>query len=174
MPSSQNVEYLRATQLKNHNEPTGMDYSYQQLFGSDVGLLKGLLKMFAEAFGESGTYQDAVPSDSYLRSLLTKPDFIALAARGEDGIVGGLVAYELEKFEQQRREIYIYDLAVVERHRRRGIARTLIEELKKIARQHGAYVMFVQADRGDTAAVRLYESLGTRQDVYHFDIPVYE
>ena len=32
--------------------------------------------------------------------------------------VGGLAAYELDKFEQDRREIYIYDLAVVESHRR--------------------------------------------------------
>jgi len=30
----------------------------------------------------------------------------------EKTVVGGLAAYVLEKFEQQRREIYIYDLAV--------------------------------------------------------------
>jgi aminoglycoside 3-N-acetyltransferase I len=32
--------------------------------------------------------------------------------------------------------------------------------------------MYVQADRGDQPAIRLYESLGTREDVHHFDIPV--
>jgi len=35
--------------------------------------------------------------------------------------VGGLAAYELDKFEQDRREIYIYDLAVVESHRRNAL-----------------------------------------------------
>ena len=44
--------------------------------------------------------------------------------------------------------------------------------LGEIARARGAWVMYVQADRGDQPAIRLYESLGTREDVHHFDIPV--
>jgi aminoglycoside 3-N-acetyltransferase I len=87
-------------------------------------------------------------------------------------VVGGLAAYELEKFEQDRREIYIYDLAVVEQHRRKGIATQLIEELRRIAKARGAYVIFVQADLGDAPAIRLYESLGRRESVYHFDIAI--
>jgi len=31
--------------------------------------------------------------------------------------------------------------------------------------------MYVQADKGDAPAIKLYESLGTREDVHHFDIP---
>ena len=115
-------------------------------------------------------YQSAVPREEYLRSLLTKPHFIALVAVVCDRVVGGLAAYVLEKFEQERREIYIYDLAVQEQHRRKGIATRLINELRQIAHERGAYVIFVQADRADDAAVRLYESLGTKQDVFHFDI----
>jgi len=42
-------------------------------------------------------------------------------------------AYELHKFEQQRSEIYIYDLAVLAAHRRQGIATAMIQALKKIA-----------------------------------------
>ena len=45
-------------------------------------------------------------------------------------VIGGLAAYELDKFEQDRREIYIYDLAVSEQYRRRRIATSLIVELK--------------------------------------------
>lgn len=86
--------------------------------------------------------------------------------------MGGLAAYELQKFEQDRREIYIYDLAVAEAHRRRGIATNLINELRTMAMARGAYVIFVQADRGDEPAISLYESLGKREDVYHFDIEV--
>ena len=89
-------------------------------------------------------------------------------------VVGGLAAYELPKFERIRREIYIYDLAVAETHRRRGLARGLILELKRIARARGAYVIYVQADLVDAPAIALYESLGTREDVLHFDIAVDE
>ena len=78
----------------------------------------------------------------------------------------------LEKFERARSEIYIYDLAVRENHRRRGVATGLIRTLQQIARERGAYVIFVQADPGDEPAIRLYASLGTREDVHHFDIPV--
>jgi aminoglycoside 3-N-acetyltransferase I len=146
------------------------EYVYKHLSPGDIPVLKGLLAVFGEAFAEPETYQGAVPSDAYLQALLAKPHFIALAALDGDDVVGGLAAYELEKFERARSEVYIYDLAVQERHRRRGLATGLIGELGRIAKTRGAYVMFVQADRGDAPAIRLYESLGTREDVYHFDI----
>jgi len=78
----------------------------------------------------------------------------------------------LEKFERERSEVYIYDLAVAEAHRRRGLATRLIEELKRVAKHKGAYVIFVQADPPDAPALKLYESLGVREDVHHFDIDV--
>jgi len=61
------------------------------------------------------------PSDAYLSSLLGKSHFIATAATIHELVVGGLTAYQLDKFEQDRREIYIYDLAVNEEYRRRDI-----------------------------------------------------
>jgi aminoglycoside 3-N-acetyltransferase I len=149
-----------------------MDYSYKQLGAADLALLKGLLNVFGEAFNDIPTYQDAVPSDAYLQSFLAKPHIVVLVALRKDRVVGGLVAYELEKFEQDRRELYIYDLAVAEEHRRKGIATKLIEELKRIGMERKAYVIFVQADEGDEAAIKLYESLGSKEHPYHFDIPI--
>jgi len=149
-----------------------MAYVVRHLAGADAAVLKRLLRTFGEAFGEPDTYQGAVPSDDYLRVLLGKSTFIALAALDGQEVVGGLAAYVLEKFERECSEVYVYDLAVAEAHRRKGIARRLIEALKPIARARGAWVIYVQADRGDAAAIALYESLGTREDVHHFDIPV--
>lgn len=149
-----------------------MSFSFKQLGPRDAGLMKKLLKVFGEAFQDIDAYQKSVPSDDYLQSLLAKPHFIAIAAVDGSDVVGGLAAYVLEKFEQDRREIYIYDLAVLENHRRKGVATGLINTLKHIARQRKAYVIFVQADPGDTPAIKLYESLGTKEDVHHFDIPV--
>jgi aminoglycoside 3-N-acetyltransferase I len=149
-----------------------MDYRYELITAADLPVMKGLLAVFGEAFGETDTYGGHLPSDAYLAELLRKPHFIALAARRGDDVVGGLAAYELQKFEQARSEIYIYDLAVLEAHRRRGVATALIRALQEIASARGAYVIFVQADHGDDPAIRLYESLGAREDVLHFDIPV--
>jgi aminoglycoside 3-N-acetyltransferase I len=92
----------------------------------------------------------------------------------DDSVVGGLTAYELQKPERERSEIYIYDLAVATAHRRQGIATALIEELKTIAVARAAYVIFVQADRGDAPAIALYSKLGTRTQVLNFDIKIGE
>ena len=149
-----------------------MDYSFAQLTPSDVVPLKDLLRVFGGAFEDVETYQGAVPPDDYLQSLLAMPHFIVVVARHGGEVIGGLAAYELKKFERDRREIYIYDLAVAKEHRRKGVATRLIGELQRIARERGAYVIFVQADRGDRPAIALYEGIGTREDVHHFDIPV--
>ena len=136
----------------------------------DLADLKELLTRFAEAFDDHESYQSAIPSDEYLEALLAREDFIPLVAIADGKVVGGLVAYVLQKFEQERSEIYIYDLAVDEAYRRRGIATGLINKLREIARDLGAWVIYVQADHGDDPAIKLYESLGTREDVLHFDI----
>jgi aminoglycoside 3-N-acetyltransferase I len=138
----------------------------------DVSMMEGLLTMFGEAFEEPDTYGRARPGADYLRRLLGTDYFIALAALKDGEVVGGLAAYELRKFEQARSEIYIYDLAVAAAHRRQGIATALILELKRLAAGRGAYVIFVQADYGDTPAIELYTRLGVREDVLHFDIKV--
>jgi aminoglycoside 3-N-acetyltransferase I len=149
-----------------------VSYAYRHLSPTDLPLMHGLLKMFGQAFDDPRSYQGAVPSDGYLASLLGKPHFIALAALEGGRVVGGLCAYVLDKFEQERSEIYIYDLAVAEAHRRRGIATGLIRLLQRIGAQRGAWVIFVQADPPDQPAIRLYESLGVREEVLHFDLPV--
>jgi aminoglycoside 3-N-acetyltransferase I len=149
-----------------------MEYVYKQLRENDIDLFRRLNRMFGKAFEDIPTYQDKQPSDEYLHALLAKPHIIPLVAMDGEEVVGGLVAYVLEKFEQERSEVYIYDLAVDEQHRRKGIATRLINELKTIAKEKGAYIIFVQADLGDDPAIKLYESLGTREDVHHFDIAV--
>ena len=142
------------------------------LTSDDIVLVRAWLKMFGTAFDEQETYASAQPDDAYLQRLLDSDGFIALAALCENAVVGGLAAYELKKFEQARSEIYIYDLAVNADYRRQGIATQLISELRTIAQARRAYVIFVQADLTDDAAIALYSRLGVREDVLHFDIPV--
>ena len=144
------------------------------LGSSDIGLMRDLLRMFGRAFDDMPTYTAVQPDDAYLAHLLGSDTFIAVAALQGEGevVVGGLAAYVLPKFERARSEVYLYDLAVADTHRRRGIATALIAELRRIAAARGAWVVFVQADYGDDPAVALYTKLGTREDVMHFDIAV--
>ena len=146
--------------------------SIHQLSPNDDTLMDALLTTFGEAFEDAETYDGNRPSRDYLQGLLKSDNFIAIVALKGDKVVGGVAAYELKKFEQERSEIYIYDLAVAEKHRREGVATALIQELKHIAATRGAYVIFVQADIGDDPAISLYTKLGVREDVLHFDIAI--
>jgi aminoglycoside 3-N-acetyltransferase I len=149
-----------------------MPVTLRRLKPADVLLLRKLNALFGSAFADPDTYEAEPSSDAYLEGLLAKEHVVALVALAGDSVLGGLVAYELEKFERARRELYIYDLAVDERHRRCGIATSLIEHLRAIAVQRGVWVVYVQADHGDIPAIALYEKLGIREEVLHFDIPV--
>lgn len=144
----------------------------QHLAADDLALMEALLTTFGEAFEEVETYCSKRPRAAYLQQLLGSNSFIALVAMKNGEVVGGIAAYELKKFEQERSEIYIYDLAVALNHRRQGIATALILEIRKIAVTRGAHVVFIQADLGDEPAISLYSKLGSREDVCHFDIAI--
>lgn len=144
----------------------------RQLSAADLPLMRQLLKLFGETFSDPETYGAAPPDDTYLSRLLADENFICIAAVENRVVVGGLAAYVLRKFERARSEVYIYDLAVAEQHRRKGVATDLIRVLQAVAKDRGSYVIFVQADKTDDAAIALYTKLGAREDVLHFDIPV--
>jgi len=145
-------------------------FTIRRLEPGDSALFRALNAMFGRAFEDADAYAGAPPSDAYLEALLRKDHVIPLVALADGAVIGGLVAYEFDKFEQERREVYIYDLAVDEAHRRRGVASALINKLGEIASSRGAYVIYVQADYGDEPAIALYTKLGRREDVMHFDI----
>jgi aminoglycoside 3-N-acetyltransferase I len=143
----------------------------RRLGEDDVAAMQAANRLFADVFGEEA-YDGQPAGEGHLRKLLADDRFIALTAHVGEELAGALAAYELVKFEAERSEIYIYDLAVLERYRRRGVATALIEALQPIARDKGAWVIYVQADPPDAPAVALYDKLGIREEVFHFDISV--
>ena len=158
----------RDQSCETHREPSVI----QQLGPDDGALLLDLMTVFEAAFEDPATYGTARPRESYLKSLLGSNSFVAFVAMCQGTVIGGLTAYILPKPEQERSEIYIYDLAVAATHRRRSVATSLIQGLLEFGRQAGAYVAFIQADREDAPAIALYEKLGSREEVFHFDFEV--
>lgn len=148
------------------NEPLQVNILTQ----GDAATLREMLRVFGAAFENVDTYTAKQPNDSYLEQLLRSDSFVAIAASVDERVVGGIAGYVLPKFEQVRSELYIYDLAVDEAFRRRGVATAMIEKLQAHAVARGIYVIFVQADLGDDPAIALYTKFGQREDVLHFDI----
>ena len=144
----------------------------ERLVPGDHDRFAALMTLFGEAFDEMDTYTGQRPGRDYVDGLLASDALIMLAAMDGAAVIGGLAAYELRKFERERREIYVYDLAVAAGYRRRGIATALLTRVGEIGAAHGAWTVFVQADRDDAPAVSLYSRLGTGEPVMHFDLPV--
>ena len=126
-----------------------MDFCVRTLQSGDVATLRGMLEVFGRAFEDIDRYCGNQPRESYLRKLIEGDTLIAIAALAGSKVIGALVAYELRKIEQEVSEIYIYDLAVEESHRRAGIATAMIEKLKLNAASRSASLIYVQADYGD-------------------------
>lgn len=147
-----------------------MSFTVERLRAADFGRMRALNALFAAEFDDPKAYESAPPSDEYLQRTLGRGQVIVLVASAGVQVIGGLVAYLIDKLEQERSEIYVYDLAVSSAHRRRGVASALIAQLQAIAASADAWAICVQADSGDEAAIALYDKFGTREEVLHFDI----
>lgn len=152
------------------DRPMQPDVLVRPLGADDGDAMRAMLDMFGAAFDDRDAYSAHQPDDAWLKQLLARDTFVAVAAFVGARVVGGIAGYVLPKFEQARYELYLYDLAVDESHRRRGVATAMLEALKRWAAERGIGVIFVQADRGDDPAIALYSKLGSREDVLHFDI----
>ncbi|NUN68078.1 MAG: GNAT family N-acetyltransferase [Bacteroidetes bacterium] len=142
---------------------------YRTLSPDDLGLLRGLIRLYAEEF-EMPPFRQ--PDDAHLGSLLRSATTFFLVAVHEGAVVGGLTAHLLPSVYSTAGEVYLYDLAVAAPFQRRGIGTRLITELRSVCTSIGAAEMFVQADIADDHAVAFYRATnGAEEQVLHFSYP---
>jgi ribosomal protein S18 acetylase RimI-like enzyme len=78
----------------------------------------------------------------------------------EDGQAVGFVSGVEVTHPDKGTEMFLYELAVDERYRRRGIGRALTEHLAEVAKTAGCYGMWVITDADNAAARATYEGTG--------------
>jgi ribosomal protein S18 acetylase RimI-like enzyme len=97
-------------------------------------------------------------ADTTTRFLAAPNHHLVLAY--EEGRPVGFVSGVEVTHPDKGTEMFLYELAVDEPWRRRGIGRALVEALAEIARAAGCYGMWVVTDRTNEAARATYEGTG--------------
>jgi ribosomal protein S18 acetylase RimI-like enzyme len=93
------------------------------------------------------------------RRFLAAPGHHLVLACEEGRAVGFVSGVEVTHPDKGT-ELFLYELAVDEPWRRRGIGRALVEALADIARAAGCYGMWVVTDRTNEAARATYQGTG--------------
>jgi ribosomal protein S18 acetylase RimI-like enzyme len=96
----------------------------------------------------------------HLRKFLSRPENVLIVAEQEGMPTGFLLAYMLDRVDRNQKMVCLYEIGVSESHRRRGIARAMIESLKLLCKQENAMKAWVITNRSNMAAVKLYERTG--------------
>jgi ribosomal protein S18 acetylase RimI-like enzyme len=94
------------------------------------------------------------------RDYLADPRNVFLMAYEGEIAVGFVRGTELGQLKSRQKQMFLYEIAVDERVRRRGVARALVEELLAYCRASGFEEAFVFTDPSNVAAVGLYRSTG--------------
>lgn len=128
----------------------------QKLNLADRNLARALFTLMADVFGEN---HEELTND-YIDCLLGQQSFWAIAGIADDGIVGGITAYTLPMTKTMSSEIFVYDIAVRNDHRRSGVGRYLITDLRTRAAQAGIGAVFVAVDNDDVNALDFYRGIG--------------
>ncbi|MDT0621465.1 GNAT family N-acetyltransferase [Croceitalea vernalis] len=134
---------------------------------NNLDLFVNLVQLLNEVFEEP----NLIASKKQLKKLLMQSDFYAVVAIINDLVVGGLTAYELERYYTDQSELHIYDIAVKTNLHNQGIGKALVNYLKEYASQHEIETIFVQAHSEDKQAVKFYEStIGKGEKVDYFNL----
>lgn len=104
---------------------------------------------------------DCPPADfRHVTKLLQEETTFVIAAIDDEEPVGFLIAYLLTRLAENRPMMLFYEIEVAESHRRKGIARQMIEKLQEMCRENSVLKMWVLTEESNPAAMRLYEATG--------------
>jgi aminoglycoside 3-N-acetyltransferase I len=134
-----------------------MDFTIKRLDASEISLAKELFVWFQM---DDGVDKPLVPSDHYLRTLLLKDDFYVIVATDNEKVIGGLTAFILPMYKEEISEIFLYEIGVNEAYRKKGVAKELIDFLKKIGVRRGIQEMYVGTEMHNIPAQKLYDRTG--------------
>lgn len=128
---------------------------------------EGEVARFVEAFDD-----EVLPSEA-TRFLEDDRHVLVLGYVGDRpaGFVSAVEVFHPDK----QSELFLNEIGVTDRDRRRGVARALIDELRRVGQELDCANIWVLTDETNTAAMNLYASTGgtwngDRQVMFEYDL----
>jgi len=105
---------------------------------------------------DDGKVWDLEEGEKFLKNTNT----IFLLAYYDNHPAGFLYGYLLQRFDKKKAEVLLYEIAVTEEYRQKGIGKALIEKLKIWTKGTNTDEIWVITNRSNIAGMKLYESAG--------------
>jgi ribosomal protein S18 acetylase RimI-like enzyme len=124
----------------------------------DAADIQRLAQELAETVGDAPPVEEAVRKR--LEELLETPRSRVLVVENGRGVVGAVSFWIKPDLAHGDTVVEVPMLVVAEDHRRNGVGRILMEEVRTIASEHGASLIELVATSSNVVAREFYRSLG--------------
>jgi aminoglycoside 3-N-acetyltransferase I len=124
----------------------------------DDEVAREMFAMMVAVFNE-GEGHDLLDA-RYVRVLLERRDFFAVAAIDDGAVIGGVTGHVLPMTRSHSSELFVNDLAVRADRQRLGVGCALVSTLRELAAAEGIATSFVSADNDDPEALAFYRAIG--------------
>ena len=104
-------------------------------------------------------FKERVPSDEEAAAFLARDNIYVWVADVDGELAGFAYAYVLLRIDGDT-SVFLYELAVEERFRCRGVGRALVDQARELAERTGALKMWVGTSYDNEAARRTYAAAG--------------
>jgi ribosomal protein S18 acetylase RimI-like enzyme len=136
----------------------GSNYKVREANVEDAAEICALARELAETVGDEPPTEEA--TRARLEELLDEPRVRVLVAENEAGIVGGASFWIKPDLAHGDTVVEVPMLVVAEDHRRAGVGKLLMEEVRNVASDSGASQIELVATRANVTAREFYRSLG--------------
>jgi ribosomal protein S18 acetylase RimI-like enzyme len=147
----------------------------RRLQESDYLVLASAIRLLVPLVSDE-SINNQIIDESFLKQALGDKNCYYILCLDDSTPVGYLSAFRFPAVETADFQIYLYDIAVDERFRRRGLGARMIEELKRHCREDKVNYVWVGTSLDNEAAQRTFEKTGARkvsetyvEYIYKFD-----
>lgn len=103
------------------------------------------------------TFKNSEVSPESVEAFLKNDSNFLIGTFENDKPIGILIAYLLDRPDGNRPMMYIHDIEVLESHRQKGAATSMLNMIKDIAREKNCLKTFLITNKNNQAAVNLYK-----------------